>query len=106
MVDKKFRKALREFCQERYDEGGEMPLILDAHAYDRSIIGITENGSLVYDMNLMIEEYMEDEGCTYEEAVEWIEYNTIRGLGYMSSYGIVPTILCESKESILEKYGE
>ena len=30
----------------------------------------------------MVEELIKDEGFSYEDAVEWIEYNTIRSLPY------------------------
>jgi hypothetical protein len=30
----------------------------------------------------MVEWLCDEEGCTAEEAVEWIEYNTIRALPY------------------------
>jgi hypothetical protein len=35
----------------------------------------------------MVEELMEDEECSYEEAVEWIDYNTIRALPYAGENG-------------------
>ena len=32
--------------------------------------------------NQMVEEMMIDEDCSYEDAVDWIDYNTIRSLPY------------------------
>lgn len=57
-------------------------LILDNHAYDNSIIGLTLDGRVIYGYELMIEELMNDEGWDELEAIEWIEYNTIRALPY------------------------
>jgi hypothetical protein len=54
----------------------------------------------------MIEELMEDEGWSYEEAVEWLEYNTLRAIPYMASVGPAPIIVMDSVESIIERYGE
>jgi hypothetical protein len=51
-------------------------------SYDNSIVGVTTDGRVVYDFDKMIEELMQDEEWSYEEAVEWIDYNTIRSLPY------------------------
>lgn len=52
-------------------------------SYDTALIGVTEDDRAVYDFDKMVEWLMEDEGFTYDDAVEWIEYNTIRALPYM-----------------------
>ena len=70
-------------------------VILDDYAYDNSIIGITIDGKLIYEINRMIEEYANDNQCSEEEAIEWIEYNTIRALPYMGSKAPVIVELCE-----------
>ena len=51
-------------------------------SYDNSIVGVTTDGRVVYDYDKMIEELMQDEEWSYEDAVEWIEYNTVRSLPY------------------------
>lgn len=52
--------------------------------YDDALIGVTEDNRAVYDFNKMVEWLIEVEGFKDEtEAVEWIEYNTIRALPYM-----------------------
>ena len=56
--------------------------VFDRHAYDNSIIGTTFDGRAIYDFDKMVEELMNDEGWTEEEAIEWIEYNTLRVLPY------------------------
>lgn len=57
----------------------EDTLFFDNVAYDNSIVGMTVDGNAVYDYDKMIEELMRDEGWSYEEAVDWIDYNTIGG---------------------------
>jgi hypothetical protein len=57
-------------------------IVFDNHAYDNSIIGTTFDGRAIYSFELMTEELIIDENWTYDEAVEWIEYNTIRALPY------------------------
>ena len=57
-------------------------VVFDNHSYDNSIIGTTFDGRAIYDFDKMVKELMQDEGWTQEEAIEWIEYNTIRALPY------------------------
>ena len=57
-------------------------LVFDNMSYDNSIIGITLDGRVIYDYDRMILELMLDEVWSYDDAVEWIEYNTLRSLGY------------------------
>lgn len=102
MKDEKFRKALDAMVEDQGIE--EEVLILDDHAYDKSVVGITEDGRLIYDFNKMVEEFMEDEQCDEIEAIEWLEYNTLRALPYMGERA--PIIITESRDSILEKYGD
>ena len=57
-------------------------IVFDNHAYDNSIIGTTFDGRAIYDFDKMAEELMNDEGWSEEEAVEWLEVNTLRSLPY------------------------
>ena len=57
----------------------EDAILFDNMSYDDSIVGVTADGNVVYDYDKMIEELMRDEGWSYEEAIDWIEYNTIGG---------------------------
>ena len=55
------------------------------YSYDDALIGVTEDGRAVYDYEKMIEWLIKEEGWTDNEAVEWIETNTLRALPYMGS---------------------
>lgn len=73
-------------------------VLFDNHAYDNSIVGVVDSGDgenfrAVYSYERMVQEYMEDEGCDELDAVEWIEYNTMRALPYAGEYG--PIIMNE-----------
>lgn len=57
-------------------------IVLDNQSYDNSIIGLTFDGRAIYDYDLMVQELI-DEGYSAEEAIDWIDYNTIRGLTYI-----------------------
>ena len=60
----------------------EEAIVFDNASYDGSIVGVTTDGRVVHDYDKMIEELMQDEGWSYEDAAEWIDYNTIRSLPY------------------------
>ena len=64
------------------DQGFENFLIFENPDYDSAIIGITENNQVVYDYEKMIEHLMQEDDTDYEEAVDFISYNTIRSLPY------------------------
>lgn len=53
------------------------------YSYDDALIGVSENYEAVYDWELMIEWLMKEEGWSVEDAIDWVEYNTIRALPYM-----------------------
>jgi hypothetical protein len=57
-------------------------IVLDDSSFDNSIIGTTQEGNVVYDFNKMIEEFSIDNDCDSDEAIEWIEYNTMRAIPY------------------------
>ncbi len=54
--------------------------LLFADGFDSAIIGVScgcDSGRVVYDYEKMIASCMKEAGMTYEDSVEWIEYNTI-----------------------------
>lgn len=64
------------------DNGYEDVIILRDFSYDDALVGVTEDNRAVYDFNLMVAWLQENEGMDETEAIEWIEYNTIRALPY------------------------
>ena len=64
-------------------------MILSSPSFDNSIIGITTDDRVVYDMDLMIADLMQSEDMTETEAIDYIEYNTIRALSYVQNGPIV-----------------
>jgi hypothetical protein len=69
------------------DELPEDAIVFDNMSYDGSIIGVTTDDRVVYSYDKMVEELMQDEEWSYEEAAEWIDYNTIRALPYAGEHG-------------------
>lgn len=58
---------------------------LTNYSYDDALIGVSEDGRVIYDFDKMVEWLMKKEGWTDIEAIEWIETNTIRALPYMGA---------------------
>lgn len=69
--------------------GYEDAVILENPDYDSAIIGVSESGKVIYDYDKMVEWLMETDGMTYEEAMEFIDYNTIRALPYFINSPII-----------------
>ena len=62
--------------------GYEDVVIFENYSYDDALIGVSEDGRAVYDYEKMVEWLVNKEGMPCEDAVEWIDYNTIRALPY------------------------
>ena len=82
--DPKFN-TVKELCEYLEAQGHEETMFFENPSFVKAIIGITDSGQLIYDYDLMISAAMEEEGWTDEEAIEWIEYNTLRTIPYMGS---------------------
>jgi hypothetical protein len=50
--------------------------------FDRAILGLTSDGRIVYSENKILLALQDVDGMEYEEALEWYEYNTARGVAY------------------------
>lgn len=51
--------------------------------YISAVIGISTDDRVVYSYEKMVEFLMNSDGIAYEDAEEFIEYNTIRTIPYM-----------------------
>lgn len=84
------REVLNEiFCgdEEILDE----IVLFEDPDYATAVIGISDDHSIIYDYDLMIEHLMNEEGMSEEDAADFVNYDTIRALGYFN-VGIKPTI--------------
>ena len=59
--------------------------------YVSAIVGMTDEGRVVYSWEKMIKHLIETDGMTDEEAVEFISYNTERAIPYAGA--MAPIIL-------------
>lgn len=74
--------AVRPSARERIEAAGfESVVILAGYGYDDALLGVTECGRAVYDFDKMVDWLMKQAGWGRDEAIEWIEYNTLPALG-------------------------
>ena len=69
--------------------GHEETLVFDNPDFDEAIIGVTHDGKAVYDYDKMVYCLMKEDKISEEEAVDFIDYNTIRSLPYAGEYAPV-----------------
>ena len=77
-------------------------IILEGDEFADGAIGITNDYHVVYSYERLVESlakaYKEEnqtEADAELEAMEWLDYNTIRSLPYMEKDGLVPVIVFE-----------
>lgn len=73
--------------------GHEDSVVLESPDYLSAVAGVSEDGRVIYSYPRMLEHLVLNDGMTYEEAAEFIDYNTIRSLPYMGEKA--PIILNE-----------
>jgi hypothetical protein len=64
-------------------EGYENIMCLKNYSYDDALIGVSEDGRAIYDYEKMVKFLMISEGMDYEEAIEFIDFNSLGALPYM-----------------------
>jgi hypothetical protein len=80
----------KELKQIIIDNGYEEIVLFENYDYVTAFIGISNDNKAIYDYDLMIEYLMKKEEFDDEiDAIEWIDYNTIRALPYMENAPII-----------------
>lgn len=64
------------------DNGYDDVIVFENFSYDDALIGVSHDNRAVYDYEKMVTWLMDKEEFEYTEAVEWIDYNTIRAIPY------------------------
>lgn len=75
--------------------GFEDSVLFENPNYKSAIVGYdVVTGRVIYSYNLMIEHLMTVDNMSEEEAIEFIEYNTVRAIPYMGEKSpIILTVL-------------
>ena len=68
------------------DLGYEDSIVFENPDYDEAIIGVSHDGRVIYDMDLMVEHLMVHDGMTEMDAVDFIDYNCSYSSPY-AAYG-------------------
>ena len=72
-------------ARERIEEMTEENVIIfDNPSYDTAFVGLSNDNRAIYDYDLMIDYLINNDKMTYQEAAEFIEYNTLNA--YYSEY--------------------
>ena len=79
-------KDITEIAENLHDEA----LVLEG--LDDCILGYSEDGILIYSHAKMVDHFIEIEGMSEEEALEWIDFNVLglmpNGLGFIMCYEV------------------
>lgn len=71
------------------DMGFENVIVFDNPNYDRAIIGISDDGRVIYDFEMMVKCLMTDDGMDEFDAAEFIWYNALRAAEYTPNGPII-----------------
>ena len=82
------REELVEVLEE-YGIDCDEVVLFDNPSYDNAIVGVTTSNKAVYDYDEIIKCLVRDDGMTYDEAIEWLEFNTIRASQYNGDNPII-----------------
>lgn len=77
--------GLDEIRNQLTEIGHKDSVLLENPLYVDAIIGVTDDGSVRYRYEKMIKYLMDTDNMEYEDAMEFIDYNTIRALPYAAS---------------------
>ena len=64
------------------DMGCEDSIVFENPDYDDAIVGVDQEGRVIYDYDKMVASLMKQDNLTAEEAIEFIDFNTVRALPY------------------------
>lgn len=82
-------KEIREILEENHSDF----LLFDNPSFDRSIIGVSTNGEIIYSLTGMIGELMQDKNMTEQEALEFINSMILRATKDFKNHSITPVVL-------------
>ena len=66
-------------CERSYEDA----VVLESPDYLNAIVGVSDDGRVIYDYEKMAQCLMETDGMDYEEATEFIDFNTLGALPCM-----------------------
>lgn len=82
-ADKESGKGLEELKRWLMEHDFSDTVILESPDYFSAIIGISDDGRLVYSYRKMVDFLVDTDDMSEDEAIEFIDYNTVNALPYM-----------------------
>lgn len=82
-ADKESDKGLEELKKWLMDHDFSDTVILESPDYFSAIIGISDDGRLVYSYRKMVDFLVDTDDMSEDEAIEFIDYNTVNALPYI-----------------------
>lgn len=73
-------KSVKDLKRSLKDSGFENAVVFEKPDYLDAVIGVSENGRVIYSREKMVRSLMVKEGMSAEDAVEFVEYNTMGAL--------------------------
>jgi len=86
------KEDLKQFLA---DEGYDDILIFENPDFANAFVGISTTGQAIYDYERMIECLVNEDDMSYEEAADFISYNTVRSCEYTKDS---PIIMCSFED--------
>lgn len=84
-------------AKELIENASDKALILEPQStFNHALIGVTTDGRLVYSEDKILVALQDIEGMTYEEALDYYGYNTVRSLAYGKAT-VTPVIIAHSR---------
>ena len=80
--------SLKEWLLE---QGYEESIVLESPTYRNAVLGVSDDGRVIYSERIILEDMMIDEGMDLESALDHFSYNLLRSLPYMGN--MAPMIL-------------
>lgn len=75
--------------QDLIDNGYEDLSVFENPSYDGCIVGISTNNQVIYSLSQMVEWFCKENNCSFDESLEYIDYNTIRTIPYMENPPVI-----------------
>lgn len=95
------KMTIEQLIKALTDLGLEDSVILRDYDFETAVVGTDViTGRIIYDYAKMVEYLMNKEGWDYIEAMEWIDYNTLRAIPYVD--GDAPIIMYNQEEFLKE----
>lgn len=77
--------TLEELKRTLCDWGHEDAVVLENPDFANAVVGVSDDGRVIYDYEMMVDCLAEEDEMNREDAIDFINYNTVRALPYMGA---------------------